>query len=65
MSTDTPDDRWLNIEQACTEANVSRRTIYNWLTAGRLVSKRTAGGGQRILASSLFRLPPVAPAKDA
>jgi excisionase family DNA binding protein len=36
-------------------AGVSRRTIYNWLTAGKLEYVRTAGGSIRIYADTLFR----------
>lgn len=49
------DDRYISIMRACEVAGVSRRTIYNWLNAGKLTIKRTAGGSVRILESSLFR----------
>lgn len=45
----------VSIKEACTIAGVSRRTIYNWLEAGKLEYVRTAGGGVRIVAASLFR----------
>ncbi len=48
-------DVWVTIAQACGIAGVSRRTIYNWLKAGRLVVQRTAGGAVRIERTSLFR----------
>ena len=48
-------DRWLTIAQACDEANVSRRTINNWMANGKLELVRTAGGCPRIKASSLWR----------
>lgn len=49
------DDRWLTIQQACTECEVSRRTIYNWIEAGKLEVRRTAGGNLRIARRSLWR----------
>jgi excisionase family DNA binding protein len=45
----------VSILQACVVAGVSRRTIYNWLHAGKLVWVRTAGGAIRIVRASLFR----------
>jgi excisionase family DNA binding protein len=45
----------LSITKACERAGVSRRTIYNWLHAGKLEYMRTAGGSIRIYADSLFR----------
>lgn len=51
----TEELKWLNIQQAAKEAGVARRTIYNWLHLGRLVTKRTPGNRLRILASSLWR----------
>lgn len=48
-------DRTLSIAQCCELAGVTRRTIYNWLAAGKLKYVRTAGGSVRIFASSLFR----------
>lgn len=50
-------ERWLNVDLACAEVKVTRRTIYNWFNAGRLVTRRTTGGSLRILASSLRRKP--------
>lgn len=49
--TDRP---WLSITQAAQYVGVSRRTIYNWLRAGKLDSARTAGGSQRIARASLI-----------
>jgi excisionase family DNA binding protein len=51
-------DGYLTIEEARAVARVSRRTIYNWITAGKLVTQRTAGGALRILASSLWQATP-------
>lgn len=45
----------VNIQQACTVVGVSRRTIYNWLNAGKLEWVRTAGGSIRIVTDSLYR----------
>lgn len=38
-------------------AGVSRRTIYNWLNAGKLRYRRTTGGQVRIYPTSLFMAP--------
>ncbi len=51
----SPPRRTLNISQAMEEARVCRRTIYNWINAGKLDYIRTAGGGVRIYADSLWR----------
>lgn len=51
---EAPEDRWLSIQDACTVVKVSRRTIYNWLSDGKLVFQRTAGGALRIKESSLW-----------
>jgi excisionase family DNA binding protein len=45
----------LNIYQAMARCQVSRRTIYNWLHAGKLQYVRTAGGSVRIFEDSLWR----------
>ncbi len=42
-------------EEAAAEAEVTDRTIYTWLNAGKLVYVRTAGGAVRIDKDSLFR----------
>jgi excisionase family DNA binding protein len=42
---------------ACVLVGVSRRTIYNWITAGKVEYVRTAGGSVRIFADSLWRDP--------
>jgi len=56
LATGTKDGRaTVNIRQAAARAQVSRRTIYNWLTAGKLQFVRTAGGSVRIFEDSLFR----------
>jgi len=36
---------------------VSRRTIYNWMAAGKVQYVRTAGGAVRIFEDTLWRAP--------
>ena len=48
--------RSVSIDQAAQLLNVSRRTIYNRIGDGRLLTMRTAGGSQRVLVASLFAL---------
>lgn len=55
MTTTSTAERTVTIAEAQQVAGVSRRTIYNWLKAGKLVYKRTAGGSVRIFESSLWR----------
>lgn len=45
----------VNIDQAAALVGVSRRTIYNWLHAGKLQYVRTAGGSIRIFPASLWQ----------
>jgi excisionase family DNA binding protein len=47
----------ISIMKACALVGVSRRTIYNWITAGKVEYVRTAGGSVRIFADSLWRNP--------
>ena len=47
----------ISIMKACEAVGVSRRTIYNWLSSGKLEYVRTAGGSVRIFADSLWREP--------
>lgn len=49
------DRQTLSIMQACEVVGVSRRTIYNWIAAGKVQYVRTAGGSVRIFADSLWR----------
>ena len=49
------DRKTISIMKACELVGVSRRTIYNWITAGKLEYVRTAGGSIRIYADSLWR----------
>jgi excisionase family DNA binding protein len=46
--------RSVSIEQAAHLLNVSRRTIYNRIRTGRLLTIRTIGGSQRVLVDSLY-----------
>jgi excisionase family DNA binding protein len=45
--------RSVTIDQAAELLHVSRRTIYNRIRAGKLLTIRTPGGSQRVLLSSL------------
>lgn len=47
----------ISIMKACELVGVSRRTIYNWLSAGKIQYVRTAGGSVRIFVDSLWRDP--------
>lgn len=55
--TPDPDRVLVTIEQAREIVGVSRRTIYNWMSAGKVEWIRTAGGLPRIYADSLFQVP--------
>jgi excisionase family DNA binding protein len=56
------DRQTLSIMKACEVVGVSRRTIYNWISAGKVEYVRTAGGSIRIFADSLWRDAASAPA---
>lgn len=45
--------RSVTIDQAAALLGVSRRTIYNRIRDGKLLTIRTIGGSQRVLVSSL------------
>jgi len=49
------DRQTLSIMKACEAVGVSRRTIYNWISAGKVEYIRAAGGSIRIFADSLWR----------
>jgi len=49
----------VNINQAAAIAGVSRRTIYNWIEAGKIEYVRTPGGSIRIFVDTLLRRDPV------
>jgi excisionase family DNA binding protein len=51
------DRQTVSIMKACEVVGVSRRTIYNWISAGKVEYVRTAGGSIRIFADSLWREP--------
>ena len=54
--------------KACEAVGVSRRTIYNWISAGKVEYVRTAGGSIRIFTDTLWRdaaAPPRAIAPNA
>ena len=51
------DRQTLSIMKACEAVGVSRRTIYNWISAGKVEYVRTAGGAIRIFADTLWREP--------
>jgi excisionase family DNA binding protein len=51
------DRKTISIMKACEVVGVSRRTIYNWLSSGKLEYIRTAGGSVRIFADTLWRDP--------
>ena len=46
-----------SIMKACQLVGVSRRTIYNWLSSGKIEYVRTAGGSVRIFVDTLWRDP--------
>ena len=45
----------ISIMKACELVGVSRRTIYNWLSSGKIEYVRTAGGSVRIYVDTLWR----------
>jgi excisionase family DNA binding protein len=47
--------RSVSIDQAAELLGVSRRTVYNRIRDGRLMTIRTLGGSQRVLIESLAR----------
>jgi excisionase family DNA binding protein len=49
--------RRVNTVQAAEMAGVSRRTIYNWMRAGRVEYVRTPTGAVRIYADTLLTRP--------
>ena len=62
------DRQTLSIMKACEAVGVSRRTIYNWISAGKVEYVRTAGGSIRIFTDTLWRdatAPPRATASNA
>jgi excisionase family DNA binding protein len=53
----TVERQTVSIPRACELVSVSRRTIYNWMTSGKVQYVRTAGGSVRIFADTLWRGP--------
>jgi excisionase family DNA binding protein len=51
------DRKTVSIPRACELVGVSRRTIYNWISGGKVQYIRTAGGSVRIFADTLWRDP--------
>lgn len=51
----TVERKAISIMKACELVGVSRRTIYNWISAGKVEYVRTAGGSIRIFTDSLWR----------
>ena len=49
------DRQTLSIMKACEAVGVSRRTIYNWISSGKVEYVRTAGGSVRIFTDTLWR----------
>ncbi len=45
--------RTVSIARACRIYRVSRRTVYYWIKGGRVQTKRTLLGSQRVLVESL------------
>jgi len=55
MTPPSPDRKLLTILHARMKAQVSRRTIYNWIDDGKVEYIRTAGGCIRIFEDTLWR----------
>ena len=51
------DRKTISIMKACDVVGVSRRTIYIWISSGKVEYVRTAGGSVRIFVDSLWREP--------
>jgi excisionase family DNA binding protein len=51
--------RSVSLDHAAELLGVSRRTIYNRIREGRLVTIRTRGGSQRVLLESVQRVRPM------
>ena len=51
------DRKTISIMKACDVVGVSRPTIYNWISSGKVEYVRTAGGSVRIFVDSLWREP--------
>lgn len=51
------DRQTISIMKACELVGVSRRTVYNWIAAGKVEYIRTAGGSIRIYVDTLWKQP--------
>jgi excisionase family DNA binding protein len=51
------DRKVVSIMKACELVRVSRRTIYNWMSSGKIEYVRNAGGSVRIFVDTLWRDP--------
>src|SRR5436190_1010574 len=62
---DSVERKTISIMKACELVGVSRRTIYNWLSSGKIEYVRTAGGSVRIFVDTVSSaLEAMATAKD-
>lgn len=50
-----PRRQTVTILQACELIGVSKRTLYHWLSAGKVEYVRTAGGSVRIFLDTLYK----------
>lgn len=48
-------ETWLTIDEATEAADRSRRTIYNWIAANKVIIMRNASGRIYIKENSLFK----------
>lgn len=49
--------RYLTLDETCALLNVSRRTVYNWIALGKVVSACNPGGGRYIDYDSIVMTP--------
>lgn len=49
------DRQTCSVKRACAIAGVCRRTLYNWMKAGKVEYLRTAGHSRRIFLDTLLR----------
>jgi excisionase family DNA binding protein len=59
----SPDRPTVSVKEASALVDVSRRTIYNWIEAGKVEYVRPVGGSIRIFTDSLWRDPNNRPAR--
>lgn len=50
-----PNRRLVSLSTAAATVGVTKRTIYNWIAAGKVEVLRTAGGNIRVYEDSLWR----------